>query len=149
MENCNSMLRGFEEDAINFLFLSMRIFNCLLCNSFTRKYKDENVVFYSRSTSHFYFLHCSSFQKQIFPGYSLVFCIEVVLRLDLVHSKHRNTEWIRRSIKSLPLSQLSRNATLWKIFYLTYNQFHKFLRLFDVLPNFPFTISETLGDYYL
>ena len=29
------------------------------------------------------------------------------------------------------------------------NQFHNILRLFDVLPNFPFTTSETIGDYYL
>ena len=29
-----------------------------------------------------------------------------------------------------------------------YNQFH-ILRLFDVLPNFPFTASEMMGDYYL
>ena len=81
--------------------------------------------------------------------YSLVFCIEVVVRLDLVHSKHRNTEWIRRSIKSMPLSQLSRNVSLWKMFYLTCNQFHNIFRLFDVLPNFPITTSETMGDYYL
>ena len=26
---------------------------------------------------------------------------------------------------------------------------HKILRLFDDLPNFPFAISETMGDYYL
>ena len=26
------------------------------------------------------------------------------------------------------------------------NQFHNILRLFDVLPNFPFTTSETMGD---
>ena len=32
---------------------------------------------------------------------------------------------------------------------LIYNQFHNILRLFDVLPNFPFTTSETIGDYYL
>ena len=31
----------------------------------------------------------------------------------------------------------------------TYNQFHNILRLFDVSPNFPFTTSETMGDYYL
>ena len=52
----------------------------------------------------------------------------------------------------------------------TYNQFHiiyilvllyiiiyillifayiLFMRLLDVLPNFPFTTSETMGDYYL
>ena len=27
--------------------------------------------------------------------------------------------------------------------------FHKVLRLFDVLPNFPLTKSETMRDYYL
>ena len=31
---------------------------------------------------------------------------------------------------------------------MTYNHFH-ILRLFDVLPNFPFTTRETIGDYYL
>ena len=31
----------------------------------------------------------------------------------------------------------------------TPNHFHNILRLFDVLPNFPFTTSETMGDYYL
>ena len=31
----------------------------------------------------------------------------------------------------------------------TYNYFHNILRLFDVLPNFPFTTSETMPDYYL
>ena len=30
-----------------------------------------------------------------------------------------------------------------------YNEFHNILRLFNVLPNFPFTTSETMGDYYL
>ena len=30
----------------------------------------------------------------------------------------------------------------------TYNHFRNILRLFDVLPNFPFTTSETIRDYY-
>ena len=30
-----------------------------------------------------------------------------------------------------------------------YNHFHNILRLFDTLPNFPITTSETIGDYYL
>ena len=30
----------------------------------------------------------------------------------------------------------------------THNHFHNILGLFDVLPNFPFTTSETM-DYYL
>ena len=31
----------------------------------------------------------------------------------------------------------------------TYNHFYNILRLFGVLPNFPFTTSETMSDYYL
>ena len=30
-----------------------------------------------------------------------------------------------------------------------FNHFHNILRLADVLPNFPFTTNETMGDYYL
>ena len=30
-----------------------------------------------------------------------------------------------------------------------YNHSHNILRLFDVLPTFPFTSSETMRDYYL
>ena len=30
-----------------------------------------------------------------------------------------------------------------------YNHFHKILRLFDVLPNFSYTASETMRNYYL
>ena len=30
-----------------------------------------------------------------------------------------------------------------------YNHFHNILRLFNVLPNFPFSTSEKMGDYYL
>ena len=30
-----------------------------------------------------------------------------------------------------------------------YNYFHNIFRLLDVLPNFPFTTSETMGNYYL
>ena len=30
-----------------------------------------------------------------------------------------------------------------------YNHFHNILRHVDVLPNFRFTASETMGDYYL
>ena len=30
----------------------------------------------------------------------------------------------------------------------THNHFHNILKLFDVLPNFSFTTSETMADYY-
>ena len=36
-----------------------------------------------------------------------------------------------------------------KLFEWNYNHFHNTLRLFDVLPNFHFTKSETIHDYYL
>ena len=35
------------------------------------------------------------------------------------------------------------------IYGVTHNHFHNILRLLDVLPNFPFTTSEMMGDYYL
>ena len=35
------------------------------------------------------------------------------------------------------------------VFSVPYNQFPKIVRLFYVLPNFNFTASETMGNYYL
>ena len=35
------------------------------------------------------------------------------------------------------------------VWYATYNQFHNIFRLFNVLPNFPFTRNETMSDHYL
>ena len=37
----------------------------------------------------------------------------------------------------------------YKTYLQSDNQFHNILSLFDVLPNFPFNTSETMGDYYL
>ena len=34
-------------------------------------------------------------------------------------------------------------------FLYIYNHFHNIFRLFDVLPNFTFIVSETMRDYYL
>ena len=47
--------------------------------------------------------------------------------------------------------QLAFYNYLFSIFTLSwfYNHFHNILRLFDVLPNFLFTKSETICDYYL
>ena len=48
-----------------------------------------------------------------------------------------------------PLRCQNYDNWLFLIPYKTvYNQFH-ILRLFDVLPNFPFNTSETMGDCYL
>ena len=41
------------------------------------------------------------------------------------------------------------NTILSSHCHKNYNQFHNTLRLFDVLPNFTFTTSETMCNYYL
>ena len=44
------------------------------------------------------------------------------------------------------------HSVVWCPLYrliLVYNQFHNILRLFDVLPTFSFTKSETMCDYDL
>ena len=38
---------------------------------------------------------------------------------------------------------------LHSLFVHTHNQFQNILRLYNVLPNFPFTGSETMCNYYL
>ena len=48
------------------------------------------------------------------------------------HSEHHQTSTMERFAK-----------------VATYNQFHNILRFFDVLPNFRFSTSETMRDYYL
>ena len=42
----------------------------------------------------------------------------------------------------------SENLEAFKNVLKSCNHFHNILRLFDVLPNFPFPTSETMGDYY-
>ena len=48
------------------------------------------------------------------------------------HSEHHQTSTMERFSK-----------------VATYNQFHNILRFFDILPNFRFSTSETMPDYYL
>ena len=125
-----------------FSFLSIRWTVCFIV-----PWQENTKIKILSSTSTVFIFYIVAISRN---RYSLVFCIKVVLRLDLVHSKYTgNRERIRRWIKSRLLSQLSRIVALWKRFYLTYNHFHDILRLFDVLPNFLFTISETMRNYYL
>ena len=51
----------------------------------------------------------------------------------------------------VPMDELSgtiKNVIFHKV-QSGHNKSYNILRLFDVLPNFPFTISEKMGDYYL
>ena len=72
-----------------------------------------------------------------------------------VTTRSRTTLWLssKMSIKYNNCISI-KLFSCWKINQLlflvvTYNQFHNILRLFDVLPNFLFTTSETMVDYYL
>ena len=40
-------------------------------------------------------------------------------------------------------------TVFWQELLDIYYHFHNILRLFDVLPNFPFPTSKTIRDYYL
>ena len=42
-----------------------------------------------------------------------------------------------------------RTKATYKVSPYCYNHLHNILRVFDVLPNFHFTTSETMRDYYL
>ena len=46
-------------------------------------------------------------------------------------------------------SHKKRKDTPNKLSLSQLQQFHNIMRLFDVLSNFPFTTSETMGDYFL
>ena len=47
-------------------------------------------------------------------------------------------------------SHYRKTWAVWEFQFLpTYCQFHNILKLFDVLPNFPFTTCEMMCDYYL
>ena len=61
----------------------------------------------------------------------------------LISISHENTI-------DIPLtSKNCRQAKFCLVAERSYNHFHNILRFFDVLPNFPFTTSEMMGDYYL
>ena len=51
-------------------------------------------------------------------------------------------------VKSKVIQQIDVDIVIYPGFK-TYNQFQNILRLFNVLPNFSFTTSETMGGYYL
>ena len=59
--------------------------------------------------------------------------------VSVIYFEQANVSWVFRKQSSLFLD----TAILTKRFY---NQFHNILRLFDILSNFPFTTSETMGD---
>ena len=61
--------------------------------------------------------------------------------------------WVKTTVRfrNLQINKIL-NTDANRVFQIQFhfdNQFHNILRLFDVLPTFPFTTSETMGDYYL
>ena len=64
------------------------------------------------------------------------------------HSDDMCHVWALPHIYKVTIFILQRNRyTYLKV--SSYNLFHNILRLFGVLPNSPFSTSETMGDYYL
>ena len=62
----------------------------------------------------------------------------------------RNHICIPALVSHLHIKQILKMSGLsFKLKLLIYNRFHNILRLFVVLPNFSFTTSETMRDYYL
>ena len=53
------------------------------------------------------------------------------------------------NLYALPSPINMRTKATYKVSPYCYNHLHNILRLFDVLPNFHFTTSETMRDYYL
>ena len=52
-----------------------------------------------------------------------------------------------KAIDALSLLEVFRSIHV--LSYACYSHFQNILRLFDVLPNFPFTTTEMMPDYYL
>ena len=65
-----------------------------------------------------------------------------ILKTRIRHMTKR-IRWMRR------IQRICRIRILIRIYITLYNQMHNILRLFNDLPNFPFTTSETMRDYYL
>ena len=100
-----------------FLFYRYGIFEYLLHSPLTRKYKNQNITLHftlrdNENFRNYFFFYIAATSRS---RCALVFCIKVVLRLELVHSKYTgNRERIRWWIKSPLLSHLSRHVSLWK-----------------------------------
>ena len=56
---------------------------------------------------------------------------------------------VELSVLLVGLPGLIKNFAMISKKKYSYNQFRNILRLFDVLPNFSFTTSETIDDYYM
>ena len=71
-----------------------------------------------------------------------IICLRNIVALSCSCAEHLNLnikEWFPDDLNIYVMINLND--------FITHNKFH-ILRLFDVLPNFPFTTSETMGDYY-
>ena len=88
-------------------------------------------------------MQSSIFQKDIYKVDAVIckmcFMSREELNILVINSGFPNLEAIAQKIVILIMVKI----------ILFNNQFHNILRLLDVLPNFLFTTSETMGHYYL
>ena len=69
--------------------------------------------------------------------------IRIIVELDIVF-----TELLLYTLLVLSLNKILHCILKW-ISTQGYNHFRIIFRFFNVLPNFPFTTSETMRNYYL
>ena len=69
----------------------------------------------------------------------------------IIRFSHIQSDSTMINIEStMKIWKLRGNAKLLNSFcFRKYNDSHNILRLFDVLPNFPFTTNEAMHNYYL
>ena len=72
------------------------------------------------------------------------------IRTDYSVYLHIQSECRKMRTKKFPNTDFFHAVLSWVVIDLqSNNHFHNILRLFYVLPNFPFTTSETMQDHYL
>ena len=85
--------------------------------------------------------------KRDLGNYFLVFYL-IILRVAIFFDMGRQII-ISHKLSIKEIIQHSIMTIAEQLIWSIHNQLHNILRLFNVLPNFPFTTSETTGDYYL
>ena len=97
-------------------------------------------------------------ESQLWKFWSGIICFKETVSLQIFQRlPSKNFTWpildhvvLFRSRSSIPLSkEILTISTSEFSFLWTCNHSHNILRLFDVLPNFPFTTGEAMRDYYL
>ena len=81
--------------------------------------------------------------------YLKMFFLVSILTWGIVEDFHRLKEVFFMNEADLKRSFWNWSLIDLRTYQTDYNYFHNILRLFVVLPNFPFTTNETIRDYFM